>query len=268
MTDRANQMNRVLFVFLWALTSSSQLFASQIDQDCLASIATVITEQRETTSKETWSPAIKLFWENVGNLSQAWGHGTSSILFDQILENGLRTNAVADATCQNICVSDLKKPDGFLAAYPFAIGRSISALTVNSQKLTGRDIVYRFSQVNPLIDSWWKKFLLRRMGNLFLKNRKTLLGYPVYLVFEPSEEMDFYYRRPTFVPSEIQTKGPLSIDRLRFVLVPASEVKSISIKLLDRGLKGIKVLPLEIFELEAVEKFYNTRPWWLKFFSK
>lgn len=199
----------------------------------------------------SWLPVFTEFKRQVGNLRQPLGHGTTSGFLESILRLGLGAVKPGNSFSPELnSLCDLHIPDGIMAMYAFATWNETNKLAIDATKITGRDVVARYAETNPLIDEPLKLFLLRQMAKQYISKRQDKEGSPVCLIYEGDGKVDCNYRGRN-VPSEVDCYQILSAQMLKDIFVPAKEVQQVCLLLESLGISA-RVLALELFELEEI----------------
>lgn len=190
-------------------------------------LADLILEERTRILGEMWKAIFDNFFADLVRFAQPLGHGTTSNHLESILQYGLGGHKPANASSPHLnSVCDLKKPDGLIACYAFATWNRTDKLAIESKKVTGRDVIDRYAKVNPLVDSWLKKFILRRIAKKYIKIRGAQQGHAVLLVYDCDGSAICNYRNST-IPSEIDCKTIIDMERLKYVFVSAARFEDI-----------------------------------------
>lgn len=191
------------------------------------------------------------FSEDLKGLKQPLGHGTFSDYLESILVYGLGTHKPKRAfspTITSMC--DLHKEDGLIACYAFATRNKTDMLNIDATKITGKDVVSRYAEVNPFFKIWWRRILLRAITWLYNIKRGKPYGFPTLLIYEGNSAAECEYRNKN-IPSEVNCKTILTLSALRYIFVPAEHVSATQ-ELLDRYTTNARVLPMELFELQEI----------------
>ena len=222
-----------------------------------------ILQKKSELEPEIWLPLAESLRNEVSLLTQPLAHGTFvNELKGIIASNGFKVAATSDAFDKNsICFSDLRKPDGWMAPYGFAIREQWQSLSVVSQEVTERDLARRYADVNKVFDGWFVgagyRFLLRKIIKKYLEIRKNSLdGYPTYLILDGKNEIsDLRYPNPKFIPSEVRTQLSVSASNLRIVLAPAARLAELKAFFEETMLPKVSLYPIELFELEEIHRY-------------
>ncbi|MEK9195058.1 MAG: hypothetical protein AAB975_01680, partial [Patescibacteria group bacterium] len=166
-------------------------------------LADLILKEKTAISRNAWKAVFNKFLNDITGFVQPLGHGTASGHLESILQYGLGARKPPDASspCLN-SMCDLKKRDGLIASYAFATWNKTNDLGIDARQITKRDVIDRYAEVNPLIDSWLKKFILRRIATKYIKTRGKRAGYGVLLVYDGEGSAICNYCNRA-VPSEV-----------------------------------------------------------------
>jgi len=193
----------------------------------------------------------------IAGLVQPLAQGTHTDALRSIVKFGLGAEGKkpADATRpEKTTLCDVSKPDGFLALYGFATYQDHSSFAVDATKITGRDIVARYPDVNPAFKPRWINFLLRGTAMKYMMQRNLPRGLPMVVGYDGGGTVQCTYPL-VHVPSEAHLTQVLTKDMLRFVFVPVSFMNKARQILNDEGAPQVKVYPIEFYEIDELMRF-------------
>ncbi len=214
-----------------------------------------------TMPRDVWKSALAEVYDAVKEMTEPLSHGTSRYLFDSILQQGLGSRAHQPEFSRHrgsTALCTLQTREGWLGSYGFATWDDTQYLAVDARSVLGHGIVRRFCEVaSRLQDAWFGKRALWRFGmqrtvNNYLNEREARDHEDaLFLILEGGNDLSYTCTNRA-IPVEARTADIIGKEKLRYAFVPARKCKDTIEQLARNNASHIKVLPIELFELEAI----------------